>query len=69
MVSELTSALNGEGDASFEEVFEKWTELNTITKKPQQKYLETSQMYSLAVNGLCTKRIISKNIWCQMLHL
>ena len=51
MVSELTSALNGEGDASFEEVFEKWTGTK-YNEEAATKYLETSQMYSLAVNGL-----------------
>ncbi len=51
MVSELTSALNGESDASFEEVFEKWTGLK-YNQDNVTKYMETSQMYSLAVSGL-----------------
>ncbi len=51
MITELTSALNGESDATFEEVFEKWTGVE-YSEENVQKYLESSQNYSLLVNGL-----------------
>ncbi len=51
MVSELTSALNGEGEAAFEEVFEKWTGVE-YNEENLNKYYESAQNYSLFVNGM-----------------
>lgn len=51
MISELTAALNGESEVSFDEVFKKWTG-KEYSQENLVEYLELSQTYSLAVNGL-----------------
>lgn len=60
MISELTAALNGESEMSFDEVFKKWTG-KEYSQENMTEYLELSQTYSLAVNGL-TKTEIFKNL-------
>lgn len=60
MVSELTATLNGESEMSFEEAFKKWTG-KEFSQENMTEYLELSQMYSLAVNGL-TKTENFKNL-------
>lgn len=51
MIKEMKDAINGEDGKSFEKVFKNWTGVEYNVDNVSE-YLETSQIYSLAVSGL-----------------
>lgn len=61
MIEELTAALNGEGDETFEEVYKKWTGIE-YNQNNIIEYLESSQLYSFAVNGIAKAEAFASQI-------
>lgn len=51
MINEMIAALNNEGNTSFEDVYKKWTG-KEYNQENISEYLESAQLYSLALNGL-----------------
>ena len=61
MVAELTAALNGESEESFETVFKRWTGIE-YSQENLTKYMETANLYNTYVGGMEKIEDFYKNI-------
>lgn len=61
MVSEMTDALNGKSDESFEEVFKRWTGVE-YNQEAMTEFVETFQMYQLATTGMNKTQVFQSEV-------
>lgn len=61
MINEMTAALNLESGETFPEVYERWTGV-PYNEESVTEFLEVSQVYSLAANGLSRAEVFKQQV-------